>query len=263
MGPLTLWGLLGWFILLVAAFKQKEKKLLVLLIFPGAYFLYIDSWYTKFIRYVVPILPFLDLFAAWLLTALWTRHRNFGLILISSTILLTCLWSLAFFSIYTKEPTRITASRWIYQNIPPEDKILTEHWDDGLPLPLPGPKDPSEYKTEALTIYEPDNQEKIRYYAQKLSGADYLVISSRRLYGTLMYLPEKYPITSRYYRLLFNGQLGYQKVAQFAVYPSLLGLEINDDGSEETFQVYEHPKVMIFQNRQHLSEEVLIQKLAW
>jgi len=71
--------------------------------------------------------------------------------------------------------------------------------------------------------------------------------------GDLINLPEKYPITSRYYQLLFGGQLGYQKVAQFTSYPSLFGIKINDDKSEETFQVYDHPKVMIFKNKKKLN----------
>ena len=72
------------------------------------------------------------------------------------------------------------------------------------------------------------------------------------MYGTLINLPEKYPITSHYYKMLFTSKLGYTEVAKFTSYPSLLGFEINDDTSEETFQVYDHPEVRIFKNMDRL-----------
>jgi len=259
MGPVALIGILGIISLLVSAFKNKNKKTLIFLSFPVIYFIYAGSWYTKFIRYMVPILPSLATSASWLLFEIVKKHQKVGQFLILTFCSATIFWALAFFSIYTREQTRITASKWIYKNIPQNSKILTEHWDDGLPIPLP-PESPEKYKIEQLTIYEPDNQKKRKYYAEKLSGADFIVINSRRLYGTLMYLPEKYPVTSRYYQLLFSKQLGYHKVAQFASYPSIFGIEINDDKSEETFQVYDHPKVIIFKNTQRLNSQEIANK---
>lgn len=260
MGPIAALGIFGMLFLLAQAIRAKNKKLFIFLSFPAAYFLYVGEWHTKFMRYMVPILPFLILAAAWLLWEIWEKSKVFGGILLTLTLTLTFFWSLAFFSIYAKESTRITSSRWTYQNIPQGAKILTEHWDDGLPIDLP-PNFPNQYQNEQLTIYEPDNYQKINYYSQKLSQADYIIINSRRLYGTLVSLPEKYPITSKYYQLLFAGQLGYQKIAEFTSYPSLLGLEINDDASEETFQVYDHPKVMIFKNQKRLTQNDLLQIL--
>ena len=262
MGPVALFGILGTILLLVIALKTRDKKLLILLSFPVAYFVYVGSWYTKFIRFMVPVLPFLAIFAAWFLFEVWKKSKIFGGILLTLTLTLTLSWSLAFLSIYTRQSTRITASSWIYQNIPKGSKILGEHWDDGLPIEL-SLNHPSLYKIEQLTIYEPDNQQKIEYYAEKLSGSDYIIINSRRLYGTLIYLPEKYPITSRYYQLLFSGKLGYTKIAEFSSYPSLLGFTINDDSSEETFQVYDHPKVIIFKNGGRFSPQTLKNILSY
>lgn len=264
MGPVALLGILGIIWLLILAIKKKNKNLLSLLSFPLAYFFYVGSWHTKFIRYMVPILPFLAFGAGWFINKIYQKQKRIGRILIGLFCLATFLWTIAFFSIYTRQSTRITASEWIYENIPYGSKILGEHWDDGLPIHLNG-RHPSkyQYEIEQLTIYEPDNQAKIHYYAEKLAGADYVIINSRRLYGTLINLPEKYPITSRYYRLLFNDQLGYQKIAQFTSYPSLFGLEINDDGSEETFQVYDHPKVMVFKNQRRLNRNELANILAY
>lgn len=256
-GPVAILGFIAFLFLIFLAIKKRDKHLLIFLSFPILYFAYIGSWYTKFIRYMVPLIPFIILSTAWFLVEIQKKWHLLGKIILTLALFSSLLWSIAFFSIYTKESTRITASRWIYQNIPKESKILGEHWDDGLPIDLP-PNHPNDYKIEQLTIYEPDSQQKIDYYAEKLSGSDYIIINSRRLYGTLIYLPEKYPITSRYYQLLFGDQLGYTKVTEFSSYPEILGVKINDDSAEETFQVYEHPRVMIFKNTKHFSKETLI-----
>lgn len=234
--------------------KTKDIKKLIFLSFPISYFVYVGSWYTKFVRYMVPILPFVCIAAAWLLVAILQKYKFLGRTLATFFLLITAFWGLAFFSIYTRSQTRIEGSRWIYTNVSEGSKMLGEHWDDGLPVPLEG-NNPSFYDVEQLTIYEPDNSQKIYYYSDQLANADFIIINSRRLYGTLIKLPKQYPITSRYYQLLFSGQLGFKKVAEFSSYPQIFGLEINDDQSEETFQVYDHPKILIFSKQHALNKE--------
>ena len=262
LGPMAIFTILGIVVLLKSLLKRESPQLLLFLSFPIIYFTYVGTWHAKFIRYMIPIIPFLIIFASYILVRLQGRFSTWGRIFVAGVLILTGVWALAFFSIYTREQTRISASIWIYQHIPPGSYILQEHWDDGLPLPLEK-FSPDLYRTEQLTIYEPDNRDKLEYYSKKLSQADYIAISSRRLYGTLINLPEKYPLTSKYYRLLFEGSLGYSKVAEFSSYPSFLGLEINDDSSEESFQVFDHPKVLIFQNIEHFGKEHYLNLLGY
>lgn len=252
LGPVVLIALLGIVFTIWEEVRKRRIIFLVLLSFPVIYFLYIGSWHTKFIRYMVLLLPFFLLFGSNFIISFAKHYRLAGKIIIAGVIGLSLCYAIAFFSIYTSEQTRITASKWIYQNVAGQSLILTEHWDEGLPIPLPEGS-PGQYTQIPLTIYDPDNEEKILYYATELSQADYIVINSRRLYGTLLHLPEKYPITKRYYELLFNRELGYVQVAEFSSYPKLFGVVINDDLSEETFQVYDHPKVLIFKNIKRLS----------
>ena len=256
MGPIVLIAFLSLIILLIIGLIKKDRKILTFLVFPITYFLYVGSWHTKFVRYMVPILPFLAITAGWGLSSLIKKTKMLGKIITFIFLITSLIWALAFFNIYLQTSSRVAASQWVYQNIPSGSKILGEHWDDGLPVSLKD-QTPAIYQISQLAIYEPDNEDKINYYAQELSQADYIIINSRRLYGTLMFLPEKYPLTSKYYQLLFNGQLGYNKVAQFTVYPQLFVITINDDTSEESFQVYDHPKVMIFENVKNLNEEEL------
>jgi hypothetical protein len=262
LGPVALFCYLGILLLLARAVRRRDWRAGLLLAFPLLYFLYVGDWHTKFIRYMMPAVPFLLIAGAYCLwwigeKAAAARRAVLGKAVAGTLVVVTALWALAFFSIYFQEPTRLAASRWIYRNVPAGSKIFGEHWDDGLPVPVPD-VETRPYDVEQLEIYNEDNAAKLEYYADRLSRGDYIVLNSRRLYGTLMHLPEEYPLTSLYYKLLFSGRLGYEKVAQFTAYPKLLGfIPINDDASEETFQVYEHPKVIIFQNRQHLSREAI------
>ena len=41
-----------------------------------------------------------------------------------------------------------------------------------------------------------------------LERSDYIILSSNRLYNTIPRLPERYPLTSRYYELLMAEQSG-------------------------------------------------------
>ena len=94
-----------------------------------------------------------------------------------------------------------------------------------------------------------------------LERGDYLILASRRLSGTIGKAYDKYPFTSRYYDKLFDGILGYTLIQTFSSYPTLWGLEINDDGAEETFQVFDHPVVHIFKNSEHLPASHLVKIL--
>ena len=252
IGPIALFAILGFIFLVIFSFLKKQKELVIFYIFPLLYFLYVGSWHTKFIRYMIPILPFLIIAASFLLFEITKKFKKTGFILISTFLLLTAFWAMAFFSIYTKEQTRISASEWVYLNVPVDKTILTEQWDDTLPVPI-GTLNLNRYKDLNLTMYEPDNSSKINYLTNNLSKGDYIIFNSRRLYGTLINLTKEYPITSNYYKLLFEGKLGYKQVAEFTSYPSIFGFEIKDDVSEETFQVYDHPKVIIFKNTKHFS----------
>lgn len=259
MGPLlTLFAVTGMMFVIGEPFKKKEKNRLIFWLFPLVYFLYVGSWHTKFLRYMVPLIPFFIIAASVVLLAIRDRFKRIGNILIFLTLMTTICWAFAFFSIYTRPQTRVVASIFMYQHISPGATILTESWDDGLPAPL-GNNTSSQYQEKQLDMYSTDGPQKIAYLATMLSSADYISLNSRRLYGTLIRLTRLYPITSRYYQLLFAGKLGYENIGIFSSYPQLFGIQINDDSSEETFQVYDHPKVLLFKNVKHYSPKQLEQ----
>ena len=259
-------------------FCEQQRCAIVFLIFPLLYLAWSGSWFAKFSRYNVPFLPFLTIAAAWLIVwvtkkmyVVWcdrivqhTTLSSFFLIgrigLLVGLVGLHTLWGVANWTIYTRPQTRIEASKWMYQHIPKDSLIYTEHWNDGLPVTLPGWQTTA-FRRELLTPYEPDNETKLGYWTDKLARGDYFILTTPRISRTMPKLTEKYPITSRVYSLLFNGQLGYKEVAAFTSYPQILGIVLSDEPAEESLSVFDHPTVRIFQNIERLSKEELRKRI--
>ncbi|MBI2321596.1 MAG: glycosyltransferase family 39 protein, partial [Chloroflexi bacterium] len=279
---LVLWGfgpalgiaaLAGWAYASARGLRHPCLGDLVLLAWVLPYFAIVGSFHAKFMRYMLPLTPILALWAAWLLRDVaaalgrrWPAGRAaLPLALAALVVAPTALAALAFSAIYTRPPTRVAASAWLYQNVPPGATLTAEHWDDPLPLALAldgQPRSPRVYRILSMDLYDPDDARKMDHVVGNLLAADYVVLSSNRLYGSIPRSPERYPLTTRYYRLLFEGALGFTPVAVFSSYPTLLGWEIVDDGADESFTVYDHPKVLIFKKTTPLSRVELTARLA-
>lgn len=233
--------------------EDQEGKILILLSFFIAYFLVIGSFAVKFMRYLLPLYPIFSLFAAWFLEIVSQRinffKKNVSFSILSVAVLLpTVLWSVAFLSIYRRPTTRITASQWISKNIPPDSILAREHWDDGLPL-----FDGDRYGFVEMPLYESDQSlVKWEIVNSNLQKADYIILASNRLYVPLQKLSDCnkfkvcYPKTAEYYKDLFSGNLGFEKVAEFNSHPSFFNFVINDQSADESFTVYDHPRIIIF-----------------
>ena len=61
-----------------------------------------------------------------------------------------------------------------------------------------------------------------------------------------MRYPTHYWVSCNFYKALFAGVLGFDLVRVVTNYPSLFGYEFRDDFAEESFQTYDHPKILIF-----------------
>ena len=178
----------------------------------------------------------------------------------------TALWALAFVNgVYNREHTFITASKWMYENVPDGSVWITEHWEEGMPLVLPIPQgNPGEHgwQNVSMPMYEEDTPEKFDILKQNMRQGDYYVLATKRLYGALPHLPQRYPLSLKFYDLLFSGQLGYELVGDFTAYPSLFGIQIPDQSADESFWVYDHPRVLIYQKVRDLSDQEWSQALG-
>jgi hypothetical protein len=111
------------------------------------------------------------------------------------------------------------------------------------------------YRLYALDVYHylydrgRSDDDRRRYIKARLALADWIVMDDTFL-QQYQHLPERdHGVVKQYYRDLFAGGLGFQLVQSFKVYPSLFGHDINDDGAELTFRLFDHPRVFIFRRQ--------------
>jgi 4-amino-4-deoxy-L-arabinose transferase-like glycosyltransferase len=228
--------------------KIRALDLFVTFAWVLVFSLYQSLQSVQTMRYFLILYPFLAILAGIGFTYFAKQTNKY---IQAILLFIVILWPLLFFSIYTKPITRVSASEWIYTHIPQKSVILTESWDDALPLPLDGIPT-SVYTIQELPIFDPDTQQKWQKMDSMLSQGDYYILSSNRGWGSIPTVPQRYPKMTKFYQDLFAGKTDYKKVAEFTSYPSLdyLGIPITipDDNAEEAFTVYDHPVVMIFKH---------------
>ena len=288
---LVLWGMgpaLGLLVIAgilwasVRAYRRRATVDLVLLAWVVPYLLYTIPQSVKFMRYLQPVYPALIVLGIALVRDLvharspWLRRRwrlavpllrVGGRVVAGVVLACTTLWAFAFSTIYDQTHSRVAASDWIAQNVPAGATLATEVWDDALPLPVPGVPG---YNCVRLDTAHPDQctgldlypdegsgEARLQYLARALAQSDYIVMSSNRLYGSIPKLPWRYPVTIRYYDLLFAGKLGFTNVYDQTVSPHLGPWKINDQHADESFTVYDHPRVTIFKKTQPLTLDQL------
>ena len=243
----------------IGAWRERAEELM-LLAWVVPFFL-VTGWFeVKFIRYLLPIYPIMILWAADWLMQVYRRRGLLGRLLLPGVVGGTLAALLAFLSIYAQAHTAVRGSEWVYKFIPAGSKILTQDWDEGFPMPLPG-YNAERYKVVPFGYYEPDSPAKMQKLARALSDSGYLAFQTKRLYGALTQAAQKFPLSSNYFYLLFSGDLGFTLIHEVASRPTLFGIQFPDELVDESFTVYDHPKVLIFRNDGHLSSEQLYDKI--
>jgi YYY domain-containing protein len=267
--PIGVLATIGIISYLSRLLKKINPTELLVFIWIVAVFLVIARYQVKFPRYLLPIYPVLMIFAALGLQAVaQVIQRLFPIIkhhwVVLGAITVAGLHAIAFVSIYSTEHTYYKASRWIFERIPAGSRILQGHWDDTLPLHLPG-FSPSRYKFEGkeseLPLYEPDNPAKLKIVSERTANADYIILPTPRLVGSIPRIPTELPQATTYLQLLFSGNLGFQLVQSFKINPSIGAFTLNDELADESFSVYDHPKVWIFKNISKLSSAEIQERI--
>jgi len=270
--PLGLAAWAGWAVAGINLARGRRQHL-VLWLGLTLLFLYLSTRWVKTMRYFLALYPILAILAAYGLSRLWRaaslRTRRLGLALTIVVVAGAALWAAAMFGIYLRPATRVAASRWVYDHVPAGSILANEHWDWGLPLPVDG-QNPFNglYAGFEMANYDADTPEKRAQLYNWLDRADYISLASNRLYASISRLPERYPLTTAYYRALFAGDLGFELVADYTSYPAIGPFRFPDQEipyplqpaaytaqsqwqlplppAEEAFSVYDHPRVLIF-----------------
>ena len=213
-------------------------------------FLYMATRFQHMGRYLLPIVPFLAIAAAYALLRIPARWGLAAAVAAALLVAVTGTYALAFDAVYTSKTTRLAASDWIASHIKPGATIADENWDDTLPV---GSLLASRYRVLILPVFDNDDGTKLRKLYAGLSHADYYTLSSQRAWRTIGRLPDRYPLMVRFYRELFAGRLGFVRAASITSQPRLFGVHLDDVGAEEAFSVYDHPPVKIFRHRTKLT----------
>jgi hypothetical protein len=280
---LLVWGI-GWQALLPALAALLWVPLRVLKKHENAQWILVAAWaawsfgyhamqFSKFSRYFLFSTPFFALLAAWAARELWRRallasqnapRARSKYLLVGATAAIaamlsgTVFWGSAVASIYRVPNTRVRADEWM-QSLPAGARIAGESvWDDALPLH-------GKEKFEMLDLKLLEAEDSVAGIAKRehllstLDRAEYIAISSPRLWASLPRMPRRFPLATRYYRALFSGELGWAPVGEWAAYPqlNLLGWKIDfeDDNAEEGLSVYDHPRVVLFRKGAAWSRE--------
>lgn len=216
------------------------------------------AFFAKYPRYMLPAIPFMLLAAAGFIVWVSRRWRwgAYAPWVAGAVLGVSGLYSVAYDHVYVTTNTRVAASMWIFSSVPPGSTLVGEQWDDALPLALadaPRQRSPGSYQQVELPIYDPDSAAKEALMAGILSRGQYVIQSSDIVRGSVLRLPERYPLMRQYYDALARGKLGYRQVATFASYPQIFGLTLRDDAADLNWSYYDHPTVVIYENVGHLS----------
>jgi len=268
--PLAIATLAGLILSVVTTVKRPFSAATILLFLVLPVFGLVGGSQVKFPRYLLPLYPVLFIFAAFLLVKIAESLRflrNPVTAWLPTFIILawSAIYSLGFINIYSEEHVYRLASKWMYDNIEPNSKILqVHHWDDILPLHLPD-RSPTQYSVRGpefeLPLYDIDTRKKFEDISIKLSSGDYIVFPTARLYGALSRVPDEFPYSNAFFQLLFNNNLGYEIVQTFKVRPSLGKITFNNDLADESLTVYDHPKVVVFKNIHYLTSDEIAMRI--
>lgn len=171
---------------------KREMKIAILLTFPFLYFLIIVSANHFFARYILPLVPFLAIFAAEGVSVTFIRLRQqisspfiaplIAGILLAVAVSRSFLESIRHDVLLTKVDTRTIAKDWIEENIPVGSKIAVD-WSVYAPPLYTGdlvvpwvPTSDKKYDVVSMQYDRFLHSYSLEWYCQ--SGFDYLIASS-------------------------------------------------------------------------------------
>ncbi len=285
-GPvLGIMAWIGFLLSIISLIIFRKKSDIVIISWVFLYFA-LTGWFdVKFLRYMLPIAPFLIMYSSrltfWLVEIIKSLKPESKWIIYVPVLIIvffTLHYSLSFLNIYSDNHPSITASQWLENNAGNRSVVVQEHWDEGIP------HNSRIIFGERLELYNYDNLNKFEMISTQLENADYLVLVSNRLYATIPRLKDRYPISSLFYEKLFSHKLGYEVVFTTNRAIGGLGIEYHEDlfsrvdfnyddrilrsnkdfisinfgWSDESFSVYDHPRIFIFENKKQFSSQEIL-----
>jgi tetratricopeptide (TPR) repeat protein len=229
------------------------------------YFAQVGGLHTKHVRYLLPLLPFLCLLAADLCVHLARLRPFLGLGLTALLVLSTGAYGLAFATVYAREDSRLQAARWIAAHLPVGSVLGVERGGFSMESLVRGPRY-AVRQLNAVLLFEARGlltcRAGLAYLQDRVQELEYLALTDVNRYRQFTAAPDLVPAASAFYQKLIAGELGFELVARFKHYPSLLGIEFADDLAEPSFAGYDHPAVYVLRRQSPQAVQEAFARLA-
>ncbi len=232
-------------------YKTKRPAYLLLITCYVLLFLSSAFLFAKWVRYMIPTLPFMYLILVIAMTDLLEQTKNSRKVVgfaLGCVILISCIFGVSYFiTAYARTDTRINAAQWGGEHIPHDAAILSEVYDLGIV-----PFNSTFSHITLFNIYDLDNDNTAKTqndFAIALQKADYIILPSQRIVQVRRTNPKQFPKGHMFYTALLNNQLNFTKVYETTcdVFCKITYLNNPIYAFEQTANVFDRPVVMIFQ----------------
>lgn len=233
---------------LYRGFKKKNYVYLLTVGFSFILLLPNTLLFTKWTRYLVPLLPFMYLIISAgivdFLDILPKKHQALKAGIMGVIVLTSIGFTIFYTSTAFIKDTRITASKWASENISSEARILSEVYDLGI-TPF-NSYFPNIY---LFNFYDLENNpgKKIELEEQ-LKNTEYIILPSQRLIKSRIVNRNKFRDGFNFYSDLSSEKLGFKKIYETPcdIFCKITYLGDPVFNFEQTVSVFDRPTVYIF-----------------
>ncbi len=235
----------SFFYVIYQGFTKKIKGYILLNVFYCLLFFSQAFLFVKWLRYIVPTLPFLYIITAIAISDLLTSTKKIYAFIILLCISTICsVYALAFLlTTYAQPDSRIQAALWAKNHISSKAKILTESYDLGI-LPF----NMFFQNISLFNFYDLDSPLSTTQELKNiLKNTQYIILPSQRVMRTRLSKPGQFPKGHAFYSQFFSHQntysIIYRTPCDFWCRMVYSGDEINH--VEETANIFDRPTIVI------------------
>lgn len=227
--------------------RNRDIKILLVLIFLIVTYLSQAFLFVKWIRYYIPTLPFIYLIFGIILAGFLKSklfNKRIRVISVSFILLISFIYSVAYFKTVLYSPdTRIEASEWAKNNIKRDAPILSEVYDLGI---VPFNRYFNSIVLHNFYDLETENNNS-KELSDLLTNSEYIIFPSHRILETRLANPAVYPRGHAFYASVTNK---YLKIYQTPcdIFCKILYLGSPQFSLEQTASVFDRPTVTIYKN---------------
>lgn len=224
-------------------FKTKNTSYMLLLGIFSVLFLSQAFLFAKWIRYIIPTLPYIFIITA---IVLLKRKNVFTYLCCVILLICSCIYSFSYLTtVLNQEYTTIRAAIWAQKHIPAQSRIITETYDLGI-LPF------NNYFSNItlFNFYDLDNvPEKENELRSMLASTGYIILPSQRILRSRITKPDKFPKGHAFYSALLSEKLGFKKIYETpcSLFCKIIYLNNPVFSFEQTATVFDRPTVFIFE----------------